>query len=149
MRKIQERRFRVEREEKVNELQLVDLLSTVNAGFGCGFEMIGVIENEDDKVIYNKARKTLVEEGMNTNKICVEDVWARILFSEKPLKVMEIETEEIHNITLTDILIGFDAYFEERPANGLPTVEEIIENGDFLDADAVLQYAAYGEIIYG
>lgn len=156
-------------ETKINEGQLCDLISNAK-GDSCG---VGWWKEKDESE-YDAARAELVAEG-NTEP-CLEEVWARLLFNGGKLMLLDpesdwhwkghkdgemlwnwqIQTEgtepeggEWHEVGLDEIVKGLTKYFEESPATGCGNLQNILEEGDFWDADAVFQYAMYGELIYG
>ena len=57
---------------------------------------------------------------------------------------------EWHTVGLQEIANGIGKYASEHVANDLGTdLKKIVEDGDFWDADAIIQCAMYGEVIYG
>ena len=57
---------------------------------------------------------------------------------------------EWHTVGLTDIVAGTQKYGAGHVAGDLGSdLHKIVEDGDFWDADAVIQYAMYGDLIYG
>lgn len=145
--------FKLERAITLNEQQLSDLLSTASAAYG-GFDYWSWSEEE-----YREAKlQLLAERGETDDDLCYEDIWARLLFNGGHLWLLEAESDAIndsesddwHLVGLNDICNGLKLYLSDDSFDrALSSVESIIEEGDFWDADAVMQYAAYGEVIYG
>ncbi len=139
--------------DEISETELAEFLSMFIQD-ECGFCSCD-IENDEE---YMKARERILRErkfrGEVEPRICYEDVWARVLFNGGALVLEENDEEgsgesERHRITLQDIIKGFKLYFKEKPATGCASVSELINTGDFWDVDCVMQYAAFGEVVYG
>ena len=139
--------FRIEKEDVLTEQQLADLLSNF-FGIRFGFDQWEVEKDE----LYESAAEELTGERLaegSDEEICLEEVLARMLFNGGAICLLEADTEdEWHVIDLNKIINGLKLYFK-NPVGDLNSVQEIVEQGDALDADAVFQCAAYGEIIYG
>lgn len=54
-----------------------------------------------------------------------------------------------YELTTDKFLKGLKDYFENGVCNGCKDPQSIIDDGDYTDVDAVLQYALYGELVYG
>ena len=60
------------------------------------------------------------------------------------------EGGEWRKVTLEKILEAIEEYGKKRYANDCgPSMQKIVDHGDFWDADAVFQIAMYGDVIYG
>ena len=153
----------------LTEDQLSDLISTAMADT-CGFEWW----KEGDPSDYDKAEEELAKElGVESDDLYFEQIWARMLFNGGSLLLLESESDwhwkgfdegtilwnwqikssgtepeggTWHEITLEKICKGLALYMTDKK---ISSVDKIIEDGDFWDADAVFQYAAYGEVIFG
>ncbi|WP_407404728.1 hypothetical protein [Sodaliphilus sp.] len=79
---------------------------------------------------------------------CLEDVWARAILDGCALTVTDMEEGEEHGLTLEDILTGLDLLQANNPSMWARVVEND-GSADMIDCDAVLQYAVFGEWIYG
>ena len=138
--------FKIETEEVLTEQQLADLLSNF-FGIRCGFDQWEVEKGE----LYDGASEELADERLaedSDEEVCFEEVLARMLFKGGAICLLEADTEdEWHIVDLNKIINGIKLYFK-NPGD-CHSVQEIVEQGDALDADAVFQYAVYGEIIYG
>ena len=157
-------------EVELTEEQLVDLISTAMADT-CGFDW-WKLEHEED---YEKARTELIAELKpdTDDSICFEQVWARILFNGGKLMLLEAESDwhwkgfpdgtmlwnfqirasgtepeggTWYTIELKNICDGLSKYMHDK---GYATVDQLLTNGDFFDADGVFQCAAYGEVQFG
>lgn len=154
---------------KVTEEQLSCLISNA-ISCDCGFAWW-----KYDKDKYKEAKAELESEGKSG--ICTEDIMARLLFKGGKLKLLDPESEwhwsgheeneliwscqvatehcvpeggEWHEVGLEDIFRGVELYAESHCANDCGAdIRIICEYGDSEDADAVFQFAAYGDIIYG
>ena len=151
----------------LTEDQLTDLISTAMADT-CGFEWW----KEKDHALYEKAKEELVKET-GSDDLCFEQVWARMIFNGGSLLLLESESDwhwkgypegtllwnyEIrasgtepeggtwHEITLDKICKALAIYMTNKKVS---SVDKILEDGDFWDADAIFQYAAYGEVVFG
>lgn len=139
--------FKIEKEETLTEQQLADLLSNF-FGIRCGFDQWEVEKGE----LYEGASEEIADERLaeeSDEEICLEEVLARMLFKGGAICLLEADTEdEWHVVDLNKIISGLKLYLK-NPTGDCHSVQEIVEQGDALDADAVFQYAVYGEIIYG
>lgn len=159
---------------KINEEQLTDLLATASSET-CGCAWWKPVDEAD----YKSAEKELSEELKPNadDPICAEQIWARMLLNGKKLRLLDPESEwhwkghkegemlwnwqiraektepeggEWHDIGIEDILKGLLINSIMGYANGCrPTLESVNGDGDFYDADAIIQIAMYGEVIYG
>lgn len=158
----------------VDEEQLSCLLSNACADV-CGVQWWKAADQEE----YDKAKSELISELKPNakNKICMENVWARMLLNGGKLRLLDPESDwhwkghkvdemlwnwqiktegtypvggEWHDVGIEDILKAIEQYGKEGYANDCGAdLEKIVEDGDFYDADAVIQIAMYGEVIYG
>lgn len=157
----------------IDEYNLSCLIANA-MGSTCGFDWW---DYDDDE--YEKTKKELVAElGANPKDgVCVEDVLARMLLNGKKIKLLEAESDwhwsghkpnemlwkaqivaegcvpvggKWHEVGIDDIVKGIQLYGESGCANACgPSLRNIVEDGDFYDADAVFQCAAYGEVVFG
>ena len=154
---------------EIDESYLTDLLSTARSDV-CGVQWW---DYDDDE--YEEAREQLVKEG--NAKPYLEEVWARMLMIGKKLRLLDPESDwhwsghepgellwnaqivaegcvpeggDWHPLGLEDVVNGIQMYGKARIAGDCGgDIVKIVENGDFWDADAVIQYAIYGDCIYG
>ena len=157
----------------IDEYNLGCLISNAMADT-CGFDWWSY-----DEKAYEEARSELISEIKPDadDQICLEDVLARMLLKGGKLKLLESESgwhwsgkkpgemvwkaEVIsknlhpvggkwHEIGIDDIVRGIGLYGMAECANDCgPSLRNIVEDGDFWDADAVFQFAAYGEVVFG
>lgn len=113
---------------------IVNILSMEAGGFDYWAELC--FEQED----YEAARKRLVD--AKKNDPCYEDVMAEILERGGKLNIWDREEDKDHPMTIEDLKKGIKLHLE----NGASTD---MDDWDANDGDAVIQYAAFGEIIYG
>lgn len=91
---------------------------------------------------YETARKRLLEKAIDDSALCFEDVLAEILESGSSIKVWDREEDEDHEIDLDGLLNGFKLYVENNSPEDLEDIDGCI-------ADQIMQYACFGEVIYG
>ena len=97
----------------------------------CGFIDVDYNENA-----YQMARHELYLLNNHKDIACHEDIQAQMLLTNGYLLLTDEEGEQ-HHLTLKKILkLNVDW-------------EELENNGDFYDNNAILQKAIYGEVIYG
>lgn len=154
----------------LTEEQLTDLISTAMGGT-CGFDWWKL----EDENLYKKAKEELIAEGRSEDDLCLEEVWARVIFNGGKLLLLEAESDwhwsghedgellwsfQIQaegcepvggtwkSVGLQEICNGLSKYMREK---GIGTVDKLLQESDFdfYDADAVFQFAAYGEWIFG
>lgn len=127
---------------------------------------------------YAEARAQLIAERKpdSDDEVCQEDVMARLLFNGHRLRLLDSESDwwwkghkgemlwkfqiiaeglepeggEWHEVGLQDILDALPKYAMSHCCNDCGAdLRHVNECGDSLDADAILQFAAFGELIYG
>ena len=165
MKKNNQRIVKFQMTGSLREETLSDLLSAAMS-IDCGFDFWKW--NEDE---YKKAKASVCGDEDRNEPPCMEDVLARLLFDGGKLSLLEkdsgwhwknhgedeillpyqIKKEEIepvggtwHEVGLDDILKGVTRALED---NGWNDPQKLVDDGDSLTADAVFQYAAYGEIM--
>lgn len=155
---------------RIDEEDLVDLISTARSDeCGCAWWKY-------DQKEYDAAKEKLKEER-GGEPIFHDDVLARILIDGGALDLLDPESDwhwsglkpgetpwraqiiaegcepvggDWHRVTVKDIAKAITLYARDGVANCCGAdLHAIVENGDFWDADAVIQYAMYGELIYG
>ena len=112
---------------------LVDLLST--AFYGSDWFTASV-----DKEKYGNLIKPTSE--------CREDKWADVLMGGGTLIVEDYEEDKKYEISLKDICKGIAKLHDTR-LNVYARVMAFDGSADFYDADAVIQFAVFGEWVYG
>ena len=164
--------------EKTYEMQISvtvdeELLSCLLAN-ACGDECGVAWWKSADPKARDEAERQLVEEGKDP---CREDIWARMLLNGSKLRLLDPESDwhwsghkpgemlwnvqivaegsepvggEWHDVGIEDILKAVQIYGKMDYANACGgSIEKIVDDGDFWDADAVIQIAMYGDVIYG
>lgn len=148
-------KFSITKDITMSEEQLTDLLSMASdysVGFDYWAHYDNLISRGDNN--YKVARASLLAEGIDPEEICLEQVWARMLFMGKSLYVLEAEGDDEedscwYEITLKKIIEGIKMYFEGEYSDNIISFEDLINNGDGEDADTVLQLAVYGNVVFG
>lgn len=70
--------------------------------------------------------------------------WAtKLLLEGKNVTIEELEEQEEHILTLEKVIKGFEQNYKER------TWDNDIENGDAETASCIIQYALFGDVVYG
>lgn len=162
----------IKRQFTLNEEQLADMLCNwmeVPASYEKGFHPYVDYDDADAE----KAKAELKAEGVED--IYDSTIVARILVNGGKALFLDPESDykwddeslnegmhwswefaghkpiggEWHELTLDKFLKGLAAYLEADVCNGCETPQSILDDGDFTDVDAVLQYALYGELVYG
>lgn len=102
-----------------------------------GSQWAGIVSKK-----YMEARNMLTNEGMTRNEITLEKVFAKCLKENFEVKIIDLEdNEKEHYLTLEKIDQGFEIVSKKYP--------HLLANEDFSSADAILQCAIFGDIIYG
>lgn len=125
-------------------LTLNDVATILADGFA---ESVGFIDVNTVGIDYKLARATLVNTlKVSEDELTYELVQAQMLAEGKSLQLTSPEGEII-DLTLKKLVSGIKAY-----VNGdIKGVVRMIRDGDYdsNDYDSMLQYAAYGEVVYG
>ncbi|MEG1758373.1 MAG: hypothetical protein RR235_07965 [Oscillospiraceae bacterium] len=119
---------------------IVNFLSCEAAGFDYWAELC------PDPEDYTAARARVASratERMSQEYVCYEEVLAEILEFGGSLRVYDIEEDKDHPMTMALLLNGFRLNAKNRPEDAS------IEDGDAETADCILQYAIFGDVIYG
>ena len=153
-----ETKFSIAKDVTMSEEQLSDLLSMAS-DYSVGFDYWAHYDNlnmngNNGYRNYRAARASLEAEGIDSEKICLEQVWARMLFTGKSLYLLEAEGDADerscwYEITLENIIKGIKMYFEGEYSDNIVSFEDLINNGDGEDADTVFQLAVYGKVVFG
>jgi len=129
----------VDRETYSNLLS--DGLSICNA-----FDSVNYAEED-----YQKAKKQVTklfkEHDFN---VCLEDVFVQMLVNGDNFEIVDVEGEA-HALTLENLIEGSDLFFKscEGDEDGFKDFNDIAKYGDAMDSEAILQFAIFGEVIYG
>lgn len=119
---------------------LYDWLSTATYGsFWCD---CSTHKDTTDEVYQNAKR----------NNDCREGVWADVLLHGGSLNVVDVEDfdngedDAEHKVTLNDIEKAIPLFMLNYPKQWSAIMDETM---DLLDADALLQFVVFGDVIYG
>lgn len=171
-----EKTFRIQTHVTIDEEDLATFLSILmDVPENCGCAWYKPTKPED----YDKAEAELEKELGPERKgdICYTDVYARMLMNGGTLQCLDPESDwhwsgheegellwkaqiiiegcepvggDWKTVGLADIASALVKYGSEHVANDVGgDIKSINENGDCTDADAVIQYAMYGDFIYG
>lgn len=132
-----EHTFKIEKELKVTTKDIVYYVLCFEA---CGFDYWG--ELCSDEKDYEAARQRLTEREKADMKPCYEDVLAEILESGGKLTVYDREDDKDYELTMEKLLNGWKKYVEDYNAYDF-------DKYDGISADCIMQYAIFGEVIYG
>lgn len=117
----------------LKEDNLVDLLST--AFYGSSW--------------FSATREEKYDHLIKPTSECREEKWADILKGGGKIKVIDWEEdEEEHDLSLDDIVKGLEK-LAEKHLHVYTRVMTFDGDADFYDADAVIQFAIFGEWVYG
>ena len=112
---------------------LTDILST--AFYGSPWFVCSANDCNDVELVKEAQRETTD----------VESKWAYILLHGGVIKVEDPEDEKEYKLSLNKIINGFKIVMLNYPEN---YCNIMTENGDFCDADCVIQCAVFGELTY-
>lgn len=132
-----EHKIAIEKEIIVTTQDIVDCVLCCEAG---GFDYWG--ELCSDEKDYEAARECLQAKSTSEIKPCYEDVLAEILEAGGKLIVFDYEEDKYHDLTMEKILSGWKKYMEQQNTFDF-------DEYDAVSADCILQYAIFGDVIYG
>ena len=130
-----------------NDYTLDDVVTILSDGLAdrCGFVDVDYIETE-----YYMAKAKLKDAGIIDPVL--EEVQAMMLHMGFAITLID-EENECHALTMDKLVKGLDMCADrimvEYQCSKIHAISQLIEKGDFYDYNNVLQYAIYGEIIYG
>lgn len=91
---------------------------------------------------YADAKQRLKDKG--NNDICYEEVLVEILEGGESIYFIDAEdSDEVYELTLKKLLNGIKLNAENRPD------DSSIEDGDGETMDCIIQYALFGDVIFG
>ena len=166
--------FSVQIDVTITEEDLSTLLSNAfDGGDECGCAWY----KPTDQAAFDAAKAELVSERGSADGIFDADVYARMLMRGGTIQCLDPESDwhwsghqpgemlwaaqiriegcepvggEWHAVGLGEIADAIRKYAESHVASDLgANLSKIVEDGDFWDADAIIQYAMYGDLIYG
>lgn len=116
---------------------------TILSGEAGGFDYWGRIE--PDHKLYVQAKQKLLESGKFTEEdLCYEDILAEMLLSGKILKIIDQEDpDKIYRVSYGMLKKGVEQNYIDFPE------DRDLEEGDALTCDRIMQYAVFGDIIFG
>jgi hypothetical protein len=126
-------------------LEKEEALSVIHSALCNGglseLECSGVVINVT-KEDYAQAKQELIDGG--ASDICIEDVWAQVLRSGKPLQFFDEEGEEEQEFTLDKAI---EEMSKEEALDVVNCIRE--EQDDAFTGWELLQFCLYGEVIFG
>lgn len=96
---------------------------------------------------YSNAKKRLQERGVTS--ICLEDVYIEILKNNDVIQFTDSEGEELINLHIEDAVSNFNALKDEEKIDLAKLLDEDGCDTDAWDSYNAIQYALYGEVIFG
>ena len=116
---------------------VVNILSCEHGGFDYWADLL------PGRKQYMDAKEELASEAdADPDRICWEDVLAQIILHHDGLVVVDIEEDRKHLLTRDKLLRGIAQYIN----NG---GDADPDDWDAISADCIMQYAIFGEVIYG
>lgn len=98
-----------------------------------------------DRTKYREAQEALTYNKKNNETVCVEDVWLELI---KTVGITFCDIDEgIDNVDFNMALINNNSKWEKIPLNIIDSF--VSENYDANDADILMQYLLYGEVVFG
>lgn len=118
-------------------------LLTMESG---GFDYWGYADYKDSD--YCKAKEEMHSKHIPScfadEKYCYEEILAYMIMDTKyPVYIFDHGEGKRHQLTKYKLEQGFRLNAEKRPQDA------ILEDGDAVTGDCILQYAIFGDIIYG
>lgn len=140
--------MKMEVKVKMNYEDLVDLWSAADSGiaYWCDCLYWETAEDEDDR-LYNLAHTELCK-TMEEELICREDIWAKIQELGHPL-ILDVDMDEDGNVTpykvtKEDLEKGVALAIKKGQWDGQDWGDV-----DAMVADCIVQYAVFGELVFG
>lgn len=119
--------------EVFNQEFLMNLLCTASCN---SFWFTCSVHEDTPKSVINKAKSLE----------CCEDKWAYCLLHGGSINIYDFEEATDHKLTLKQIIDGFKIVMLNYPKMYAAIMDKTY---DLYDADAVIQCAVFGDIIYG
>ena len=132
------------------DCDLDDLVTVLSDGLAmeCGFESVDY--SKDD---YDEARFELLSLNVHPDEITHELIEAQMIRMGMRFELVEVDIHEHHRLTLQMFANGFrmqaESYMKQYDCTKMHAIISMMEEGDFYDYNAILQYAVFGEVIYG
>lgn len=132
-----EHKIEIKKEMTITTQDVVDYVLCCEAG---GFDYWAEICYKDED--YKAAKERLLGPDKPSADLCYEDVLAEILEHGDKLTVYDREGNKEYELTMEKLLNGWKKYVEK-------TGHDDFDEYDAADADGILQYAIFGDWIYG
>lgn len=132
-----EHKIEIKKELTITTQDVVDYVLCCEAG---GFDYWAEICCKDED--YKAAKERLLGPDRPDADLCYEDVLAEILEHGGKLTVYDREDDKDYELTMEKLLDGWKKYLEK-------TGNDDFDEYDADSADGILQYAIFGDWIYG
>lgn len=86
---------------------------------------------------------TAIEEGSNYWIEEIPDNWQEIFTNKKGVSIKTLDDDGVYTVDMYDLAKGVEQYID------LEGMYVVLDDYDANDADLILQYAIFDEIIYG
>ena len=104
---------------------------------------------EKDLESFKAAKEQIIAEDGAVIPHRVEDIWARMLLNGGSMEFRDPEDGRDIEVDIHDIAKAIIDYGNSHVASNLgPSLKAIAKDGNFCDADAVIQFAMYGGVIH-
>ena len=104
-------------------------------------------DSELNSTNYSNAKKRLQERGETS--ICIEDIYIEIIKNGDVIQFTDYESEEFINLHIEDAVANFNALKDEEKIDLAKLLDEDDCSTDVWDCFNAIQYALYGEVIFG
>jgi hypothetical protein len=104
-------------------------------------------ESKLNSTNYNNAKKRLKER--KEHSFCLEDVYIEILKNGDVIQFEDCESEEFINLHIEDAVVNFNSLNNEEKLQLAKLLDEDDCSTDAFDCFNAIQYALYGEVIFG
>jgi hypothetical protein len=104
-------------------------------------------ESQPNDINYVNAKKRLKESGVES--ICVEDIYIEILKNGDEIIFTDYEGEELIPLKLDTALINFNSLSDADKMELAKLLDDDDCSTDAWDCFNAIQYALYGEVIFG
>ena len=111
------------------------------------FNIIFDSDSELNSTNYSNAKKRLQERGETS--ICIEDIYIEIIKNGDVIQFTDYEGEEFINLHIEDAVANFNALKDEEKIDLAKLLDEDDCSTDVWDCFNAIQYALYGEVIFG
>lgn len=98
-----------------------------------------------DCQIHSDTSDEVIENARESNE-CREDIWAYVLLNGGALNIIDVEEDEEYKVTLADIEKAMATFMLNCPNQWAAIMDRTM---DIDDADALLQWVVFDELVYG